>query len=550
MIHILAKHRATLMFLAIFTLCALALHLFYLGLPSLNSDEIAHGYNAYSVLKTGRGEFGELPIRFASFGENKLPITGFLMIPGIALFGLHDWVIRLPTHIMGVSFPILFFVLATLLTRSKKVGLLSALFAATSPWLQVTSRHAHEGIVCLWFIMIGSIVSIRYVQTKSVRYLIVAGIATGIALWTYHPAKLYAVLWIVGMIYTNFFIFHKYRVALVVCILFCYVPFVVSEILLPTNRIDSLLFFRHPLFIYAIESGRNLGGSPLIYNRYVYGVYELIRTTLVYFSPQMMTINGDANLRFGFPGMGPISLVTYIGFWFGISRIFISNWRRGLMVLFLLVFSLIPAVLVWQKNSITRSLLMSMGWILLAGYGWDGCIGFMKKTLLTLAGATHARILSTSILVLVVLLHMNQDVQSWDKYYQSYLGQKVADYPWQAGSREFADFVWRAYPKYDHFVITKRHGQPYIYLLFYGKYDPKKYHPQAKRTAYIQFGFWENPGFDKFIFPDQMKVTPRKNTLYIVYPDEVPEELKSKAKPIRYNGRDVFYYFTYEPKST
>jgi 4-amino-4-deoxy-L-arabinose transferase-like glycosyltransferase len=547
----LAKHRVTILLLILCTLTSIAFHLLYFGLPPLNSDEVAHGYNAYSIMKTGRGEFGEIPFRLASFGEQKLTGTAFLMIPGIVLFGLHDWVIRLPTHFAGISFPILFFILTALLTRSKRAGLLSAVFAATSPWLQVTSRHAHEGIICLWFIIVSMIASIAYLRTKSIRYLMIASACAGISLWTYHIAKVYVVIWLIGMFYEHFLHTHKHRRVWIISATICIVPFLISELVSPTNRVGSLLFFRHPLFIYAIESGRNLGGPTFFYNRYVYGLFELIRSTASYFTPQLITYLGDPNPRFGYPGVGPVSLVVYIGLWFGVMHILIKQgWRKLLFVAILALTSVLPAVMVWQKNSMTRSLLMSIAWIVLAGYGWDGCVNFMRSTLYKLAGSTHARLLSTGILILITLVHLSQDVQSWDKYYQSYLGQKVADYPWQVGSKELSQFVWQEYPKYEHFVITRRHGQPYIYLLFFGQYDPNEYQSQAQHTGYNEFGFWENPGFDKFIFPDHMTVVPKKNTLYIVYPEELPKELRSRAKPIRYNGRDIFYYFTYEPANT
>ena len=43
--------------------------------PGLNQDETAIGYNAYSILVTGRDEWGEkYPLYFKSFGDYKLPI--------------------------------------------------------------------------------------------------------------------------------------------------------------------------------------------------------------------------------------------------------------------------------------------------------------------------------------------------------------------------------------------------------------------------------------------------------------------------------------------
>ncbi|MEI6327135.1 MAG: glycosyltransferase family 39 protein [Candidatus Roizmanbacteria bacterium] len=547
MLHTFAKHRTTIILLVLCTLIAISLHLFYFNLPPLNSDEAAHGYNAYSIMKTGRGEFGELPIRFASFGEQKLPITAFLMIPGIAIFGLHDWVIRLPTHLAGITFPILFFFLTTLLTRSKRAGLLSALFAATSPWLQVTSRHAHEGIICLWFILVSIIATIVYIRKRSIRFLFIATVCAGISLWTYHIAKIYVVIWLIGMFYEHFLLNHQFRSIWIGASAIGFVPFFISELVLPTNRVGSLFFFHDPLFIAAIEYGRNHGGSVIFYNRYVYAVYELIRSSVVYFTPQFITQNGDFNPRFGSPGIGPLSIVVYLGLWIGLSRVFKLGWRKCLITVILLLVSIAPAVLAWQKDSVTRSLLICISWIVLAGYGWDACVIFINRTFFTLAGTNHARVLSIGILVLITLIHINQDIQSWDTYYQSYLDQKISDYPWQAGSKELAEYVWREYPKYKQFVVTKRQGQPYIYLLFYGEYDPHTYQRMAKHTAYNQYSFWENPGFDKFIFPEKMNVIPKKNTLYIVYPDELPDDMKSKADPIRYNGRDIFYAFTYEP---
>ena len=43
--------------------------------PSLNWDEVSHGYNAYSILKTGKDEWGVLlPTIFRAYGDYKLPV--------------------------------------------------------------------------------------------------------------------------------------------------------------------------------------------------------------------------------------------------------------------------------------------------------------------------------------------------------------------------------------------------------------------------------------------------------------------------------------------
>jgi len=43
---------------------------------SLSMDETAIGYNAYSILKTGKDEWGEfLPLAFKSVGDYKPPVN-------------------------------------------------------------------------------------------------------------------------------------------------------------------------------------------------------------------------------------------------------------------------------------------------------------------------------------------------------------------------------------------------------------------------------------------------------------------------------------------
>src|SRR3989344_4582888 len=71
--------------------------------PSLDWDETAHGYNAYSILKTGRDEYGyKLPLSFRSFDDYKPPIYTYLVVPSVAIFGLNDFAVRFPSAVLGV----------------------------------------------------------------------------------------------------------------------------------------------------------------------------------------------------------------------------------------------------------------------------------------------------------------------------------------------------------------------------------------------------------------------------------------------------------------
>lgn len=70
--------------------------------PSLDWDEVSAGYNAYSLLYTGHDEYGYAwPISIRSFGDFKPPLYTYLTIPAVALFGLTEFAVRLPSAIFG-----------------------------------------------------------------------------------------------------------------------------------------------------------------------------------------------------------------------------------------------------------------------------------------------------------------------------------------------------------------------------------------------------------------------------------------------------------------
>src|SRR3989344_5070357 len=70
-------------------------------------DEASFGYDAYSLIKTGKDQWGEaFPLAFKSFGDYKLPAYGYLTIPFVWALGLNETSVRLPNAILG-SFAVL-----------------------------------------------------------------------------------------------------------------------------------------------------------------------------------------------------------------------------------------------------------------------------------------------------------------------------------------------------------------------------------------------------------------------------------------------------------
>ena len=66
-------------------------------------DEAALGYNAYSIMETGKDEYSkEWPMLFRSFGDFKAPIYTYLLIPIYKVLGINIWSTRLLSAVAGV----------------------------------------------------------------------------------------------------------------------------------------------------------------------------------------------------------------------------------------------------------------------------------------------------------------------------------------------------------------------------------------------------------------------------------------------------------------
>ena len=100
-------------------------------------------------------------------------------------------------------------------------------------------------------------------------------------------------------------------------------------------------------------------------------------------------------------------------------------------------------------------------------------------------------------------------------YYLDY--SKKYDLDWQYGYKQMVQYVATIKDSYKKINVTGFYGRPYIYFLFYNKYDPEKY--WANRDAHRdQFGFWVVNSFDVFNFSDNLPAKTGK-TLYVGKPD-------------------------------
>src|SRR3972149_7023875 len=97
--------RKSLFLLILIVIIALFLRLYKLdSVPvSLFGDEMDVGYQAYSVLKTGKDYYGNfLPFHFHSLAEWRTPLYLYSAVPTVALFGVSPLGVRLPAAVFGI----------------------------------------------------------------------------------------------------------------------------------------------------------------------------------------------------------------------------------------------------------------------------------------------------------------------------------------------------------------------------------------------------------------------------------------------------------------
>ncbi len=141
--------------------------------PGLHIDEASFGYEAQSLVETGKDTWGESwPLRFKAFGEYKSPGLIYSYVPLIALFGGHisTMVTRLPSALAGIGTLIVVLQICRLLwPKSQPMFYSLALITlAFSPWHFGVSRVYYETTSAL-FIMSLSILQIvrMYIKQKT-----------------------------------------------------------------------------------------------------------------------------------------------------------------------------------------------------------------------------------------------------------------------------------------------------------------------------------------------------------------------------------------------
>src|SRR3989344_1097265 len=172
--------------------------------PSLYWDETAFGYDAYSILKTGRDHHGQfMPLFFESFQDWKLHGYFYLLVPSIKLFGLTEFAVRFPSALLSLFTIIVLFFLVKELTKNINLALTSSFFLSISPWHIQFARGGFESSAGLFFVSLASFLFLRGLTKKKSLYFFASLVLFAFSVYTYHAYRIFTPLLILGLFLTS-----------------------------------------------------------------------------------------------------------------------------------------------------------------------------------------------------------------------------------------------------------------------------------------------------------------------------------------------------------
>jgi len=465
--------------------------------PALNWDEVSLGYNAFSILETGKDEWGNtLPLSFKGYGDYKLPGYVYLDVPFIAIFGLNEWGVRLPSAILGIGFIILISLILKELTNIH-VRSWAIFLGAISPWTIIISRIALEAHLALFLTTLGFYLFL--IGLKKQSFLLYSGLCFGLTIFSYNSSRIITPLLIVAL---GLFFWKELKQFKKTLFLSLIIFLVFLAVALPKALLqDSSARYRWTAILDegAINRINELRGSSALppylasvsYNKITYVVPEIFKNYISHFDPRFLFLNGGSNYQFSVPGSGMFYPIFALFFIYGFWVIYEERKKWQLLMITWLLISVIPAAITRDSPHALRSLMMIFPVIVISAIGLDKFVELFKEK--------KVFIKIPLIFVLLVNLYF-----FWSNYSNEYV--KNYSWSWQYGYKEAADYIKENGGQYDKIYFTKKYGEPHEFLLFHMGYDPEKYRNDPNLVRYFRSDWYWVDRFDKYVFVNDWEV--------------------------------------------
>ncbi|MBU1127336.1 glycosyltransferase family 39 protein [Patescibacteria group bacterium] len=462
-------------------------------------DEPALGYNAYSILETGRDEYGKfLPLTFKSFGDDKPGIFIYYLVPSIAIFGLTEFAIRFPSALAGVGTVIAIFFLTKMIFAEKKkhrfLPYIASFLLAISPWSINFSRGAWEANLALFTIVLSVIFLLKIIETKKLKFFLFSFLSLVISFGVYHGAKVFLIVFLAGALVIYWsdltkLAKRKKRIGLILLVLLLLPLFLSFKGSARRAQVTNIFSYTRsdeevakiisqeeflPELKLALYHSEALSKLRWIADRY-----------FNHLSGRFLFFEGDwQSPRHSTPYMGMIYYIEIPFLIAGLGYVIAKKKGKEKKLLLWWLFSgPIPAAITRDAVHGLRSYWMVIPIVIFTAIGIEAVFSWLKKR--------SSKFWLGGVIVLIIG-YLFCFALYFDLYYVNF-PRKNSD-GWNYGMERAASIIEEGKEKYKRVIVTQKYGQPYIFYLFYTKYPPEKYQPQAylKENPWGDVGIVEN----------------------------------------------------------
>lgn len=475
----------------------------------LSNDEISSAYNAYSILETGKDEYGvQIPLSFRSHNDFKPPTMIYMIAALIPIFGNTEWSVRLPSAILG-TFTVLFLsFLIYDLTKDKSLSLWSALLLGISPWHIYTSRIGYESNIALFFLVTG--LYLFFIALRMSWYIPFAALVLAASMYSYHAERVVTplILLVVFFLKKDIFIKHKKNFLIFFILIILLIPLAQD---LFAHRNESTRFRTQVL-----TNDPKLGNLINDYDNST--IVDWIITFKFWLDKYLSHLDPIYLFFQGIPVPSEFSSQQYgllypihgVLIAFGIFYAFKSlSFANKFMLLWMITSPVVPS-LTLGKLSFERDLISVIPYMYFGGLGIVNIIGNVNFKM------RYCSLQSNRLKGLLVIIILTSSVGFFMHDYMKHFPFQSAE-NWSYGFKQIAEFANGN--RYDRVIIDPNYGASghplvgvhYLYLLYFNQYDPEEY-LTTKKMAMDSFAFF-NYTVRTVSWPSE-KVEP--NTLYIV----------------------------------
>lgn len=518
--------------------------------PSPDWDEAALGYNAYSLLHTGRDEFGRfLPVVLQSFDDYKPALYAYLTVPSVLIFGLTTFAVRLPSAIFGtIGILAVFFLVRELFSNYKfkdHLSLLASFFFAISPWSLQFSRIGFEANVGQIFNLLVVLFFVK--GLKKPWLLLVSALFAGLNLYAYQSEKVFTPILVLGLVLifkkTLFALNKKYILSSIILGVVIVLPmmfFILTDkqaLLRVTGT--SIFSNQNELLKPAVVKlqrdivSKDKVGMVLDNRRFVY-VKEIISGYVSHFDANWLFIKGDNSTgRHHAPGMGLLYLFELPFVLIGIYKLLFGEFDKKTKLIIFTWFLIAPI-----PASITSGVPHGVRTLnFLPIFQIFSALGLLS--VLALISNFKFQIFNLKMWKLFAIFYLLFAVMNVTYYLNQYFVQQNYYYSvdWQYGYQEAVKQTKLLENKYQKIVVSNRLSmdQSYMFFLFYWQYPPLDYQKQSKATSN---GFDKIHTIGKYEFRaiDWSRDLLNKKVLYVTSPEIIPRGANIINKIYNLNG--------------